>query len=246
MRAILTYHSIDDSGSPISVSPEQFRAHVRFLASGRVRVVPLDQMAVVDGVDRVALTFDDGFANFASEALPLLREHDLPATVFVVANCAGLTNTWDRGVAAIPELPLMGWSTLAALARDGVELGAHSLTHPDLTTVSHEQRQDEIAGSAEAIARHIGRRPTSFAYPYGSANAAAERAASEHYARACGTDLRMLSERDDPFRLPRLDMFYFRDAGRLEGWGSPAFRRRLWLRAQGRRMKRMAARVGAA
>ncbi|TFG50637.1 MAG: polysaccharide deacetylase, partial [Gemmatimonadales bacterium] len=44
MRAILTYHSIDDSGSPISVAPEQFRAHVRWLQSGVIRVVPLAEL----------------------------------------------------------------------------------------------------------------------------------------------------------------------------------------------------------
>ena len=56
MRAILTYHSIDESGSPISVAPAAFRRHVEWLASGRVRVVSLEEIVRLnDAVDAVAL-----------------------------------------------------------------------------------------------------------------------------------------------------------------------------------------------
>jgi peptidoglycan/xylan/chitin deacetylase (PgdA/CDA1 family) len=72
MRAILTYHSIDDSGSPISVAPEEFRAHVRWLGSGAVRVVPLAKLVTLPpDDDAVALTFDDAFENFSTIAAPL-------------------------------------------------------------------------------------------------------------------------------------------------------------------------------
>ena len=74
MRAVLTYHSLDDSGSVISISPAQFRRHLEWLARSRVRVCTLEQLvqesssstrSTSDG-HAVALTFDDGFANFAS------------------------------------------------------------------------------------------------------------------------------------------------------------------------------------
>lgn len=113
MRAILTYHSIDESGSPISVSPSAFRAHVRWLASGAVRVLPLDELVKADDrMDAVAITFDDGFENFATECADLLVEHALPTTVFVVPEHVGRTNEWG-GVASpgIPTLPLMSWPT---------------------------------------------------------------------------------------------------------------------------------------
>jgi peptidoglycan/xylan/chitin deacetylase (PgdA/CDA1 family) len=246
VRAILTYHSIDASGSPISVHPEEFRAHVRFLASGRLRVAPLDQIAgLPDDADAVALTFDDGFANFASEALPLLREHHLPATVFVVAGCVGATNAWDRGSdGVIPEMPLMDWDAIAESSRHRIEIGAHSLTHADLTTLGPDECEREVAGSGERIAQQLGVVPRSFAYPYGRLDTASREVASTTYARACGTELRLLHRDDDPFVLPRVDMYYFREQGRLESWGTPAFRRRLWFRAQGRRVRGMAARVG--
>ena len=84
MRAILTYHSVDESGSPISIAPAAFRRHVAWLAAHGPRVVSVDELLrLPPTAAAVALTFDDAFVNFADLAWPLLREHRLPATVFV-------------------------------------------------------------------------------------------------------------------------------------------------------------------
>ena len=99
MRAILTYHSIDSSGSPISLSEEAFRAHVRFFGSGRVAVVPLaDLPSMPDEQDAIAITFDDGFLNFTSSAMPQLSHLGFPATVFVVSDAVGGTNVSARSM----------------------------------------------------------------------------------------------------------------------------------------------------
>jgi hypothetical protein len=69
MRAVLTYHSIDESGSVVSVPEAAFRSHVEWLASGAVRVVPLEELlSMDDGVDAVAITFDDGPESFGAVA----------------------------------------------------------------------------------------------------------------------------------------------------------------------------------
>ncbi|HEX4934164.1 MAG TPA: polysaccharide deacetylase family protein, partial [Gemmatimonadaceae bacterium] len=165
MRAILTYHSIDGSGSPISVSPSTFRAHVRWLASGSVRVLPLDRLLQADDrEDAVAITFDDGFENFATEGAALLAEHGLPSTVFVVPDHVAGTNAWGgRSAPGIPTLPLMSWPTLARMAQMGVTLGAHTRRHRDLTRVRGAALEDEVAGCVERMAVETGRRPSSFA-----------------------------------------------------------------------------------
>lgn len=244
MRAILTYHSLDDSGSPISVRPEAFRAHAGWLASGRVRVVPLDEiLSVPADADAVALTFDDGFANFAEVAAPRLEALGLPSTVFVVPEHVGGRNDWGGvPVAGIPDLPLMGWDALGRMAASGVAIGAHTRRHRDLTTLRGASLEDEVAGCVERIVGETGARPSTFAYPYGAVDAAAATVARDVYAVACTTELRPLGPDDDRALLPRLDMFYFREPGQLEAWGTSAFRRRLWLRAQGRRMRQLVAR----
>lgn len=243
MRGILMYHSVDSSGSAISVSDEQFSRHVRFLASGRVRVVPLaDLPSVPDDEDAVALTFDDGFRNFASTAAPMLADAGLPATVFVVSGAAGRDNAWGGAAAPeIPVLPLMSWDEIASVATAGFEIGAHTRTHADLTRLPAAKAEEEMAGGADDIAARLGRRPLRFAYPYGATSPAVAAVARRTFAMSCTTALRPLRDDDDSALIPRLDAWYFRGAGRLEAWGTPAFRRRIWLRAQGRRVRRLMA-----
>jgi peptidoglycan/xylan/chitin deacetylase (PgdA/CDA1 family) len=243
MRAILTYHSIDSSGSPISLSEETFKAHVRFLASGRVRVVPLgDLPAVPDSEEAVAITFDDGFRNFTTFAASWLSGQGLPATVFVVSDAVGGTNAWEgRDAPGIPTLPLMGWPELQATRTAGFEIGAHSRKHPDLTRLSPARLADETAGCVERITAELGHRPRRFAYPYGAVNETVARVVRDVFLQSVTTDMRPLSDDDDPALLPRLDAWYFRRAGSLEGWGTPSFRRRVWIRAQGRRVRALIA-----
>ncbi len=238
MRAILTYHSVDDSGSPISVSRAAFGEHAAFLASGAVRVLRIDALlAAPPDAQAVALTFDDAFLNFASEAWPLLKERGLPATVFVVSGHAGGTNAWGgRTQPGIPTLPLLDWDTLGRLAEEGVTLGAHSRTHPDLCHVDDGALADEVAGSAEAIRARTGRRPDVFAYPYGRLDARVERAATA-FRYACTTEMRALRGAEAPHRLPRLDAYYLRGRGRLARWGTTTLAGYLRFRAAARGLR---------
>lgn len=236
MRAILTYHSIDDSGSPVSVSRAQFRAHCAFLASGRVPVVTLQQLLQHPHVpDAVAITFDDGFANVWTDAAPQLADSGLPATVFVVSNHVGGFNDWGgRRHALVPHLPLMSWEQLGHLTQWPMEIGAHTATHPHLPAAPTERLEDELDGCVDRIHAELGVRPSSFAYPYGAVDARVASAVRERFAVGCTTELRALSATDDCARLPRLDMYYLRSRGLLERWGSAAFRSLVWIRARGR------------
>jgi len=242
MRAVLTYHSIDTSGSAISMDPAVFERQVRWLASGTVRTVPLLEIGDVPaGEDAVAVTFDDGLESFATAAAPLLIRAGIPVTVFVVSDRVGGMNRWGHASdGAVPELRLLDWEELGALAEAGVELGAHTRTHPDLTRLDVSARHDEIAGSVSRIEEETGRRPRSFAYPFGFHDDACVEAARDFFDVACTAELRPLEPGADMFRLPRLDMVYFRRPGLLEAWGRTGFRRYLWLRRAGRRVRRLA------
>ena len=236
MRAILTYHSIDESGSPISISEAVFRSQIAWLARSPLRVVSLEAlMRMSPDQDAVALTFDDAFVSFGDIAAPLLAEHELPSTLFVVTDAAGGTNRWsgrvDRG---IPELPLLSWGSLGRLAQQGVEIGAHTRTHADLARVSASQLQDEVIGSSDRIAVETGRAPTTFAYPYGSVSDAAVGVVSTRFAWGCTTEMRSVAANEARALLPRLDMYYLRSQGQLERWGTIGFRCHLSLRAGAR------------
>jgi peptidoglycan/xylan/chitin deacetylase (PgdA/CDA1 family) len=243
VKAILTYHSVDASRSVISIDPLTFRRHVAWLASGRVRVVPLAELpALPDDVDAVALTFDDGFRNFGEVAAPVLRDHGLTATVFVVSSAVGTTNAWrGTGDAGIPVLPLLDWHALGRLLEQGFDVGAHTRTHPRLTTLGPAAMEDEIAGSRADIAEWLGRVPATFAYPYGSFDDTTLACAARQFSIACTTELRVLGAAEHPQRLPRLDAYYLRASGLLEAWGTTRFSSWVRLRAGIRQVRELMA-----
>jgi peptidoglycan/xylan/chitin deacetylase (PgdA/CDA1 family) len=227
MRAILTYHSIDTSGSPISLDPARFVEHVAFLASGRVDVVSLaDLMSAPSQRDAIAITFDDGLTSFATEAWPRLRDHSLPVTLFAVTR-AGTHNDWNTPDHGVPSLSLLSLDDLAQLAAEGTTLGAHSQTHPRLERLDAERQREEIVGAADDLEARTGTRPTSFCYPFGTFDHSSTAIVAETYDLGCTTDLRLLQAREERSRLPRLDTYYFQRPGSLERWGTAAFERRL-------------------
>jgi len=235
VKAILTYHSIDDSGSPISVSAAAWTAHAEWLSQRRVRVLGLDDLIAHPhaGDDAVAVTFDDGFLN-ARSALETLRAHGLPVTLFVVSGHVGGTNAWGGRVASgIPTLPLLGWDDLEKLLARGVSIEAHTRTHPRLTTLSGVALGDELQGCREDLETRLGVRSTHLAYPYGDFDDAVVATAARSYRAGHTTTFRVMEQAHDRMRLPRLDMYYFGVRGRLEAWGAPGFRRRLaWIRTR--------------
>lgn len=240
MRAILTYHSLDSSGSPISMPPEAFRRQLEWLRQEQVNVVRVDELLMLPAAaDAAALTFDDGFANFATEAWPLLREFGHPATLFVVTGHVGKDNRWQGGSgdAGIPVLPLLDWDALARLREAGVTLAAHTRSHPRLTTIDVTEVKAELSGPVEEMERRLGVRPDGLAYPYGNVNARIAAVANGTYRWGCTTEFRPLGPGENPLLLPRLDAWYFRNPARLGRWGSPGFRAWIWGRRQGRRLR---------
>lgn len=126
---ILTFHSIDVSGSVISVSPNDFAAHINTLAVEGWQSCTVSQ--VLEWRQRgdlpgrtVAITFDDGYRNVFEAALPVLRDHGFTATVFVTAGRCGSDNRWPGQPSQIPTLPMLSWDDVSALSRAGWEIGA--------------------------------------------------------------------------------------------------------------------------
>jgi peptidoglycan/xylan/chitin deacetylase (PgdA/CDA1 family) len=212
--AILTYHSLDDSGSVISIPPALFRRQMEFLAASDIPVVPLD--AVMKHPGSVAITFDDGFRNFADEAVPVLERHRLPATVFVVSRYCGLTNDWpSQSTIKVPRLPLMSWPELKTLPAV-VSVGAHTATHPDLTQIPDDVCEREMSECQDEIEQRLARSARWLAYPYGTSSPAVRSRAGQRFDLVAGTSLEFLSSQADRLDLPRIDAYYLRDWFPLE------------------------------
>jgi peptidoglycan/xylan/chitin deacetylase (PgdA/CDA1 family) len=206
--AILTYHSLDESGSAISTPPALFRRQIETLLAQGTRFVPLEKSA--SGDQGLALTFDDGFASFLDHALPVLERHALPATVFVVAGYCGRSNDWLSQPSWVPRLPLMTWRDLESISGGLIQLGCHTMTHPFLTQLATDEAEEEIVQAEREIEDRTGRGVASFAYPYGALSADIRGIVKRHFAIGCGTRLALVEAGADPMELPRVDAYYLK------------------------------------
>ena len=165
---ILMYHSISEGFShrnayyETNTSPRAFERQVRFLSengyTGLTLAQAAEQLAAGCIAPRtVAMTFDDGFSDFSREALPVLQHYRFPATLFVVAALAG---------GQFMGRACLGWEEVRALASLGIEIGSHSLTHPELASLPAVAVQKELAESKRLIEDRLGAPVRSFAYPY--------------------------------------------------------------------------------
>lgn len=231
--AILTYHSLDATGSVISARPAVFRRQMERLAGSGTPVVPLTRIPETPGA--LALTFDDGYRNFLEHGLPVLEKHRFPATVFVVSGRCGGLNDWShRYSARTPRLELMSWSEVRQLGDAGVALGAHTVNHPDLARVPEAEAAREMRDCRRELEDRTGRPVEALAYPYGNSTPAVRLLARQEFRLACGTTLRFLRGQEDPWNLPRIDAWYLGGAWRLDQLLKPGGRAyiaaRRWLR----------------
>jgi len=214
--AVLAFHSISSAPGPTSIDAATFRMQLDTLVESGFASMSCNDFIVwhnggaQDAASRVLITFDDGFADFATAAYPILREHGFGAIVFVPTGKLGQREDW-RGANASPR-PLMSWSTVIELARAGIEFGGHGVTHADLTRLSPERRRDEIERSAHDLADRVGNRPIAFAPPYGHVNPSVLEDLARSYEVAFGTRFDRAQAKHDRFDVPRIEMHYFRAA----------------------------------
>jgi len=240
VKAVLTYHSIDDSGSVISVSQAELARQLDDLRASGATIVPLEKIhALPDDASAVAITFDDGFRNFAELAVPVLGERQMPATVFIVADYVGSSNDWESkdSRAAVPALPLMTWSELRSVGPD-IQLGAHGLSHRSLRGLDPSLLEKEITGCTAKMELELGQKPSAFAFPYGDFDDASLAAVGRHFSVACTTEFSVLSGHSNPHAIPRLDSFYFQGSSRLRRFGSREFAAWVQIRRVARTARR--------
>jgi peptidoglycan/xylan/chitin deacetylase (PgdA/CDA1 family) len=243
MRAVLTYHSLDRSGSAISQTPEAFARQMAWLAAQQVAVVSLDTLLAMPSSARAcAITFDDGLQNVADHAAPILAAHGWTATMFVPTARVGGDNRWSaEGRHPVPTLPVMGWDALGRLAEAGWVIAAHTRNHPSLPTLEDAALDDELEGAHADIVAALGVAPRWLAYPFGDHDARVVARAARWYAGACTTELRHLAPGDPPLMVPRLDAWYLASAMQWWAWGSSAWRSYFAAR---RAMRRVRAALG--
>lgn len=211
---ILTYHSIDDSGSVVSTPPRIFRQQMKFLHENDYNIISLSKLIELFNQKKtiarktVTITFDDGFQNFYTEAFSVLAEYGFDATVFLVADFCGKHNDWAGNPPELPRSKLLSWREVRELSKNSVEFGSHTRTHPDLTRISNAESQRELTESKSIIEGKIGTKVSTFAYPFGKFNSQIKRFAEGQYDAACSVNLGKTQPDSDFYSLARIDTYY--------------------------------------
>jgi peptidoglycan/xylan/chitin deacetylase (PgdA/CDA1 family) len=240
----LLYHSIAAPGRAVTdrwqVAAADFAADLDAVAAtGRTPLTATAYAAWLRDPQRtgapVLVTFDDGFADYADVALPLLAERGLPATVFVTTGWLGRPGMLSAAGAA----DLLG---------TGTELGGHSVTHPHLDTLGEGRARAEILGSRRALEDVLGVAVTSFAYPHGSQRARTRAlAAYAGHTTAHAVKNALSHDADDPYAVARFTVTAQTPRARvravLAGRGAPVAPRRERLRTTAFRGVRTARRL---
>lgn len=210
---VLMYHWIDpDPGRKLrlyGVTPAALRAQLGWLERLRFDSVSLEALlAHITGEktldDRaIALTFDDGYLDNVENALPLLEQAKMTATVFVVTDHAGGVNGWDLHHGDPPR-KILSWDRMRALDGDTLRFEPHSRSHPFLTQLAPEAAREEIEGSKKRLEDELGREALAFSYPHGACDERVERLVRDAGFKMAVTDRQGLNRPgDDPLRVRR-------------------------------------------
>ena len=164
---ILIYHYIrvnpdprDSLGFGLSVTPANFAAQMDWLAQNGYHPVTTSDLVAYLGGERglpsrpIVITFDDGYADFYTNAIPILRRHDFTAVTYVVSGFMGRPG-------------YMTANEVLSAQGAGFEVGSHTVDHVNLTKQSSDGLRYQLTASKEALERLLKRPVTSFCYPYG-------------------------------------------------------------------------------
>ncbi len=221
---ILMYHSISDNlfgmSHPyfhINTLPEVFSAQMRWLRNSGFRTIGLPEVltGLQTGADfskTVAITFDDGYRDFYTDALPILKQCGFTATLFLATD--RIRNTPAR----IEGADYLTWSDVRELHAEGIYFGSHTVTHPDMRSLAPEQLEYELGRSKEVLEEHLGVPVESFSHTFGFpeedkdyARYLADVLCNVGYEQGVSTILGRANRKSNRFFLPRLPINSFDD-----------------------------------
>lgn len=214
---ILLYHSITEETSTPSklftVTPAHFANHMAHLQAHNYTVLTVAQLrAAINTPDYtwperpVVLTFDDGFADFYTNAFPILGNYGFAATVHVTTGFVGTTSRWQISAGEAAR-PMLTWSQIRELQSYGIECGAHTQHHLQLDILPRQRAYQEITLAKFILEQKLGQPVTSFAYPYGYYDSTVrDMVRVAGYRSACALKQAMSSSTDDALALARIQV----------------------------------------
>lgn len=203
---VLMYHEIADAkatASPLAVAPDVFASQLAYLRQAGFHTLTAGELAafLADGVGElperpVVLTFDDGYRDFYTDGLPVIKQNGFTGTLFQTTGWVGKEGGTQH---------MLNWRELAEIDQAGIEIGAHTVKHPQLDLLPEKELRDELGISKNALEDHLGFAVPGLAYPFGYSSPKVIEVARElgyTYAYAVGNDF--TTSAADKFTFPRL------------------------------------------
>ena len=134
---------------------------------------------------------------------------------------------------------MLGWSDVEEMSDYGIEIGAHTLSHPDLSELPLAAATEQITNSKFVIQKRIGKDVLFFAYPYGTQTPKVYDIVKNEFHAACSTNMGFVNLNSDIFSLPRIDMYYFSGNDLFRKLGTASFRYYVKYRSILRFLKRL-------
>jgi peptidoglycan/xylan/chitin deacetylase (PgdA/CDA1 family) len=207
-NAVLMYHCVGSEypdGSEFS--RREFREHLRYVTEN-FEIVQLSEVLKTETSQRkVAITFDGGYKNYYTEALPVMREFDAPSTVYIIPQRIGKENDKDTNM-WIDWFDFMTENQISDLANDSlVTIGNKTLTHSYMLTAIRKRKKliEEVRGGKRSIEDRFGVDVDSFCYPSGSYDSDSVEVVRQTHTTAVTTEPRFVRQGEDPILIPRFD-----------------------------------------
>lgn len=208
---ILTYHRV---GRPpagavdpfLYDSVEELDTHLTLAKERGMVLTPFSEAVIPESFkpNTLTITFDDGFTSVLQHGLPILQCHKAKAIQFIVAGLVGKKNQWDAHKGDSIE-PLMDWFQIREWLAAGMEIGSHSMTHPNLKKLKTAEAREEITASKKLLEDKLGMPIHHFCYPHGGWNPIVrDLVIDAGYKSACAVRLGVAESRSDLWTLPRI------------------------------------------
>jgi peptidoglycan/xylan/chitin deacetylase (PgdA/CDA1 family) len=186
---ILLYHQItpkiNEKNVKMAVSPELFARQMAYVAKKHYPVISLNDFFVYQAKNipfssrHIILTFDDGFKDNYLYALPILKKYNFKATIFLSTDFIGSAaryspklDSWtmEKEKAEDSFCLFLSWNEIKDMARQGIDFGSHTCSHPYLTRIPSLEAEQEIKKSKKIIENNLGQKIKFFSYPFGEFN----------------------------------------------------------------------------
>ncbi|MFN3966165.1 MAG: polysaccharide deacetylase family protein [Endomicrobiia bacterium] len=211
---ILTYHIVDEyqgGYKGLTVRPKTLDRQMKYLYNRGYKTIPLSELVQIlkdkkeIPTKKFVLTFDDGYENFYKNALPILRKYGFTATVFITAGNIGKVCSYPH----CPPEKHLSKEQIKEIS-EFVDIGAHSVKHPDLTKISKEEVYIEAMESKNLLEKIIKKPVKIFCYPFGNYSEEVKSIIKETgFIGACSTERGLVDKNSDTYSLPRYEFKEF-------------------------------------